>query len=448
MAFDRKAMFAAAQKKRAAEKEEESNRSSWSGEYENTYWMSLQTDAIRVFRIVGCPLSDRHDAFDPKKINVARIKADNGSWFYCIFPDKQTQSDWILWRIWDLVTKGTMTGSGKSRHKIYDYEKSHPECFRRVIYNDTENNPFEKGWFPQTRVVMNVIDRHDPEFHKNTKHTKILSSKANESKNKPGTFFYDWGVPLACYNTIWDNVVEYSGDWADYDIGVMKLNDTPFYNAFHGVDDSKKLKDAAKFVVDGPMTPEEEAYEKYDLDEMFRITSYTKIKAKLGNFIRKVDIDFNTHFADELEKLVSEEQSRWKAEGRNNNGYLNTQKSTSQTSPAKQEEFVENDYYEDPIPAYQEEEYSDTKAVIEPVRVRQVSIDWDSLADGSFNGTKYLGVPGMTDEEKACVVSVNKETGAFVYKEGLEILMNTKNHFESPTIFHIDPLSGEIFPDM
>ena len=195
MPIDRQAMFAKAKEKRKAEKQEESNRSSWSGEYENTYWMPLQLNAPRVFRIVGCPLSARQDGTDPKKINIAKIKSDNGTQFYCIFPDKTAEPDWILWRIYDLVTKGSFVGTGKSRHKVYDNEQTHPECFRRVVYNDSEGNPYEKGWFPQARVVMNVIDRHDPEFHKATNHTKILSSKANESKTKPGTFYYEWGVP-------------------------------------------------------------------------------------------------------------------------------------------------------------------------------------------------------------------------------------------------------------
>jgi len=443
MALDRKAMFAAAQKKRQIEKEEESNRSSWSGEYENTYWMALQTDGIRVFRILGCPMSDRHDGTDPKKINVARIKADNGGSFYCVFPDKQSEPNWILWKIWDLVTKGTMVGSGKSRHKVYDFEKSHPECFRRVVYNDTENNPYEKGWFPQARVVMNVIDRQDPEFHKNTNHSKLLSSKGKENTSKPGTFFYEWGVPVSCYNTIWDEVVEYSGDWADYDVCVKKLDDTPYYTAYHGVNDAHKIKDASKFVVDGPMTPEEEKLERYDLDEMFRVTPYTKIKAKLGNFIKKVDVDFGTNFSKELETLVEQEQARWKSEGRNANGYINAPKTTHTTESVKQM-GIEDEYDEDPVPAY-EEEYSDRRVSSEPERIRRVEIDWAGLADGSYNGTKYLGVNKMTPEEKALVLAV-KEDGSFVYKEGLEILKNTANGFRSPASFHVDPLSGEVWP--
>lgn len=448
MAIDRKAMFAAAQKKRQAEKEEESNKSSWSGEYENTYWMPLQTDGIRAFRIVGCPLSDRHDGTDPKKINVARIKADNGSRFYCIFPDKQSDPDWILWRIYDLVTKGAFVGSGQSRHKTFDYEKTHPECFRRVVYNDTENSPYEKGWLPQARVIMNVIDRHDPEFHKNTNHTKLLSSKASPNSNKEGTFYYDWGVPMSCYNTIWDEVVEYSGDWADYDVCIKKVDDKPYYIAYHGVNDAHKIKDTARVVVDGPMTPAEEKYEKYDLDEMFRVTSYTKIKAKLGNFIKKVDVDFNTKFYPELEDLVEKEQAQWKAEGRNSNGYKNTPKSASASNNVVSHQEVESDYAEDdPVPEYNPpaEEYNDRRVSVEPERVRRVAIDWEGLADGSFNGTKYLGVPEMTDAEKELVVAVNAD-GSFTYKEGLDILENTHNKFKSPASFHVDPLNGEIWP--
>jgi hypothetical protein len=52
--------------------------------------------------------------------------------------------------------------------------------------------------------------------------------------------------------------------------------------------------------------------------------------------------------------------------------------------------------------------------VVEPVEVRQrtvrtpepepvAEIDWKGLADGSYNGKVYLGVPDMTNEEKAMV---------------------------------------------
>lgn len=448
MAIDRKAMFAAAKEKRKQEIEESKNRSTWSGEYDATYWAALQNDSCRVFRILSNPLSDRHTPYDMKKINVARIKSDNGGMFYCIYPDHKANPNWFLWKVYDLITKGTFVGSGQSRHKVFDYQDNHPECFRRVMYNDKENSQYERGWLPQTKVVMNVIDRHDPEFHKNTKHSKLLSSKASENQEKPGNFFYDWGVPISCYNHIWDEVVEYSGDWADYDVAVKKTESEPYYTAYHGVDDAKKIGDSAKYVVQGPLTKEEEALELYNLDEMFAVTSYTKIKAKLGNFIKKVDTDFNMNFTAELEALVEKEQAQWKAEGKNQFGYKsssNVEKKTMTPEPSnvvEEEEDIEGD-----IPNFEENNYEDKRISEQPVAVRRSVIDWDALANGSYNGTKYLGVPEMTDAEKEMVVAVN-EDGSFVYKEGLKILKNTKNDFYSPMPFHVDPLSGEIFPEM
>jgi len=440
-------MFAAAKEKRKQEKEEQNNRGSWSSEYENTYWASLQTDNVRVFRIIGYPLSDRQSGTDPKRINLSKIRSDNGSQFYCIFPDHKSNPDWILWKIYDLVTDGSFTGSGKSRHKEYKYQQSHPECFRRVVYNNTEGNAYEKGWTPQTKVIMNVIDRMDPEFHKQTRHSKLLSSKCNPIKDKPGNFWYDWGVPIACYNTIWDEVVEYAGDWADYDIGIKKLDDTPFYMAYHGTNDAHKMKEVSKYVAQGPMTPEEEAYELYDLDEMFAVTSYTKIKAKLGQFIKKVDTDFGMNFSTELDLLVQQEQAKWKAEGKNQFGYKPSEKKAPEKTPGAMpyDSFTDS---EDPIPAYVPDT-ADTAQVADrqasaPTRVAPVEINWAALADGSFNGTKYLGVPLMTDAEKAMVIGIN-EDGSFKYQPGLEILKNTKNQFMSPEAFHVDPLSGEVW---
>lgn len=55
----------------------------------------------------------------------------------------------------------------------------------------------------------------------------------------------------------------------------------------------------------------------------------------------------------------------------------------------------------------------------------------------------------MTDDEKDMVISV-REDGSFEYVNSfngveLDLMNNPSSNFISPDLFHVDPLSGDIF---
>lgn len=442
-------LFAQAKKKREEQKAREANRGTgWnsSESSSNIEYVALQTEGERVIRLTGLPLSMRESGMDATKVEIATILGDDGKRFRAIFPDHETHKSYLLWKIYDLVTSGTWKEINGRRVKNYIYEALHPECFKRVMYNDNPENKYEKGWKPSAYVLLNCIDRSDPEWHKEHKHTKVLSKRASENK-ETGSFFYDPGIPELCYNQIYDDVVSYYGDWEDYDIVVKKLNVMPYYSAKHGVIESQKISEPSKaIVVEGPLTDEEKAYEKYDFNELFPVTSYRRIKEKLGDFIRKVDIDFKKNFTEELNRLVEEEQKRWASEGRNEYGYrvdkTQVTNSAEDISNIREQAVSESDM----VPPA-ESEVKEEPAVRSRVNVAKAqTIDWDALADGSYNGKKYLGVPFMTEEEKNFVLSV-REDGSFEYKkvQGVSILLNDLSGFKSPEFFHVDPLSGDTF---
>lgn len=443
-AMSRKEIFEKAKLERQREKEQGASYNyTGEGGSESVVYTALTPETGRVVRMYGNPLVMREKPTDPKFVFISMILGDNGKKFRCIFPTKEENSDWLLWRIYDLVASFTMKGDFNTpeRARVYTYKNSHYECWKRVVKNNNEENQYEAGWRPTGFVLMNVIDRHDPDFHKEKKHSKVLSKKAAEMGN--GDFWFEPGVPISAYNAIWDNVVEFYGPWEDYDVSVKKLRDQPWYMAYHAVQEAVKLSPAEKnVVVDGPMTAEEEAYELYDFDKLFPVTSYTKIQAKLGKFIRKVDADFDRNFSEELEKLVKEEQAEWKKN--------NQEDKVAKESSGSDEEDTTSEPQEAQKP----------KEQIDPAKVRtrapkrevtQEEIDWNALADGSYNDTKYLGVPKMTEEEKSMVLSI-KANGQFEYVkeykgEPIELLKSIDSDFLSPSIFHVDPLSGDVFDE-
>ena len=449
----RKQLFEQAKKKRDKEKEEQAAKGAYSGEYESIAYCALSTEYDRVVRLLGLPIACRQSPSDAKLSYIGMLKADDGKKTRIIFPDHQTNKDWILWKIIDLVLDGKMVGSGDSRHREYTYETVHPECFRRVRWNDNESNSFESGWYPTSFVNINCIDRSDMSWHKENKHTKLLSKRASKIGDTDN-FYFDTGIPLACYNAIFDNVVEPFGDWEEYDVVIRKMSSSPWYTALSGTHDFARLSDVVKtIIIDGPLSEEEKSWERYDLDQLYGVTSYSKIKAKLGKFIQKVDVDFGKHFTEELDSLVAKEKAEWEAK--------KPKQTESAPAPAVSASSEEDDglYMVPPAPeakptvlnveslnASSEIPSRPVKEEIPTRTPRAVEIDWVGLANGTYNGTKYLGVPLMTDEEKDFVLGV-QDDGQFIYrkKEGVVLFKSTKTEFNAPDFFHVDPLDGTIF---
>ena len=426
----REEMFAKAKQARAEEKNQSNNRNG-GGNYEDITYTSLEVDLGKVVRLLGAPIGGtRLSPFDPKVVNISTVKGDNGTKFRCIWPLKEEQPDWILWRIYDLVMAYKWDSVNNRRN--YLHSETHNKLFKRVSKNDSDN-ALETGFYPSKTVLWNVLDRHDMEWHRENKHTKILSKKSSMSKD--GTVWYDSGVPLYLYDIVFDELVEYYSDWELYDVILFKTKNKPYYKALHGTfaEPAKVPANLRSLVVDGALTEEEKSWERYNLDKSFPITSYAKLKNRLALFIKQVDAEFGTSFYDELEELVKKEVAE--------------RKDNEESAPEKdtQPETVETpvEKVESRTPARKPEPVKP-----EPPKPTVAEIDWNALADGTYNGAKYLGVPEMTAEEKAMVESVN-EDGSFVYKEvngkRPKVLLNTGSNFKSPDSFHVDPLSGDLF---
>jgi len=145
--MSREDLFNKAKSDRKQQKIAEANRKPYQAfTYEEKFYAPLEKDRMKVFRLLGNPISQRNgDPTSPKKILFSKILGDDGKLFHCIWEDGATANNWILRRIMNKILKYSVDGESK----IYTYEKVHPELFNRVAYNnkpESSRTKFEKGW--------------------------------------------------------------------------------------------------------------------------------------------------------------------------------------------------------------------------------------------------------------------------------------------------------------
>jgi hypothetical protein len=456
--------FERAKQERKQQKEKESSRGQGGGyspDYEEIHWTSLHgTDSSsdKVVRFIGSfPTSsqDLRVSTDSKFLPFSQIVGDDDKKFFCKWPTREQtfgpdSKPWILYRIYDLVMEVEwINHPDRNNERIYKNESAHSSIFQRVAKNSSDNK-YETGWKPKDLLIANVIDRHDMEWHRDHKHSKLLSKSSTERND--GGFWYDFGVPKYLYDVVFDSVVENGGYWDEYDIAIRRSKDRPWYFAFHGEKDDWRIKDdkSKSFIRKGSLTEEELSWELYDIDKITKVTSFQKIKKKLGVFIQQVDKAFGKKFFDELEELVRLEKEEYEE------NEVNSSSSTPiENNPIKEEEV--------PEPPVVEEKPQESSRRSRGSSDQSSGIQWNELANGSFNGYVYKGVSKMTQEEKDLVESIN-EDGTFKYKKDNLELFPTESTIatsesqvsrEKGTIlggfltpdpeYHICPLSGEIF---
>jgi hypothetical protein len=348
----------------------------------------------------------------------------------------------------------------------WDYTNAltHPDLYNRCAKNNNLENAFEKGWKFSAVVLVNVIDRANYDWHLKNKKYRLLSKKAGDYQDK---VFFDVGIPDMLYKLIEDDIVACDGNvcWEDYDIVIKKIAESPWYKVYHGVDDAKKLDaDVKALVQDRGLTSEESSWEMNDLDKLFSITSYKRIKDKLGLFFQRVDKAFKTHYYDELCKYVEEEEAE--------------RAKTATESPPKDEEDVPSDEFVQEANAESATRLAEMAAATVPKKTASTSANsvppvrssvdsssaqkshpmtseiWEGLANGtspycrkdaSGEPMAYLGVPGMTDVDKAWVRGVFDDGSFDWLPEAGELFEGAESCFLTPEKCLIDPLSGKRF---
>jgi hypothetical protein len=404
----RKAKFEAAKQKRKEEQENKGN--GYSIEYEKVDYVAIEKDTPAVFRIFGLPPLEREKGSDPKTIALTYFKDDKGKMMRVIFPTRAVQKDWILWEVYDKVLEYKWNNT--LNQKDYKHDKTHPVLFNRVA-KDNSTQKLANGWRPKEMVLMNVIDRNDPEFHAENKHSKVLSKGSWEKVDSDGISkkSYNEGIPNYAYNTIWDSIVGDYGDWMDYDIQLKSSPSAPYYFATvprEGV---------------YPLTEEEKAYELYDFDKLFKVTSYSKIFKRLGGFIKQVDAAFGTNFLEELKELTEIESAERKAN--------NEADEDSEETNAPEEKKTETP--ETPKPAVTEEAKPASKRRGAKQEEKKTTIE-----------ELYPYYSELSDEEKACITGLD-ENGKIIYNVDPSTILGCCEEFcecEAPETFSTCPACG------
>jgi len=431
--MNREELFDLANKKYKKEKEEREQKAGGkSFSFTPIDYVGLSLVEYSQFRILGNPLHVRlDDPYSPKKINYSMILGDDQKLFRCIWPDPVEHSDWILWRVFNKVMAYTYDKASNSR--IFHNKEKCPSIFNRVFKNDKVENNFEKGWKPTTYVVMNVIDRKHYLEHQASKKTFVLSKKVSEDG-----MWSDPGVPPLLYNLIYDEIVQFNGDFQNYDIVATKLGADPWYKVYHPVDDKKKFissfPDFKEDVAIRPLTEEELSWKRWNLDSAFQITSYSKIYKKLKLFISQIDETFKVSYLKDLEAFAEEEKKTSGNVSDDDEPALPKELKKEKESVARvnlvDEEDIENSLS---IPEVDESKPQDVRP-----RQPKVEINLDS--------TKYLGFSALSVENKSMIVGeqgdelIYKEEAGTLYKCSIESC-----RFKAPESFSHCPKCGIAF---
>ncbi len=422
---DRASAFAKAKELHKKEREEKATKGQGGGSnFEEVSFVALENNRETVVRLLGLPYPFREKGSDVKLINMSMILGDDDKKSRFIWPTKEENPNWILRKVFDRVMDYKWN-SAESK-KEFTHAEAHPAIFNRVFKNDKPEQTYESGWTPKPVCLWNVIDRSDMAWHKENNKTKVLSKKLSMYGPNKDKVWYEVGVPNYLYEIIWNSVVEYSGDWLDYDVVLSKVSETPWYKAFHGVDEIKKLSIEAKgLVFDGPLTDEEKAFERFDFDKLYKVTSYGKIKKKLGVFIQRVDAAFGTTYTNELNELAAEEEAA-------------KPKPDPKTEEPKKE--VENKPSAPSVPEEKAVEPAKRTRAAKTVEPETSGINWDKMSE------TFEGILKMSDEEKSSVTSIN-EDGTWTYNlsDSDELFECSNCQFESPGTFDNCPNCGHSF---
>lgn len=287
--------------------------------YEEIKWTGLEPNKMKIIRALGGVPDQNPDVkTDARTVQVAWIVGDDGKRFRSILPPRDDGKDHLMWRIIGRVKEVAYV----NRKRVYVNEEKHKEIFDLVVHNGLkEGDPkrrFNRGWEGRHVIVMNVLDREQMDWHRENKHSMLLSRNINEGNN--GALFIDEGVPVyGFYNQIATTLFANYGSWEKYDMGIMRTGQqqTPYriINATaYAAGNIPELPAALKPVVSlDPLTEEEMNWERYDLAKIFGTTSYTKYYNRLKVGIQTIDARLGTKFFQELEYEVEREKAEREA---------------------------------------------------------------------------------------------------------------------------------------
>ena len=205
------------------------------------------------------------------------------------------------------------------------------ECHRRVKVNKPKGSTFPTGkqFLPESRGIIQVIDRKDSKLHEATKKPKILQSKISfytpevQDQSKAYTIDYsDKGVPFS----VWSDYMELfekigAEEAAKRDFLFWKQPDsksgkTIKYKVAHARSEDAQLEfkniEIDKIAKYGELTKEESEIQLLDVDKEYVPYPHNWIKKNLIQLFELTDRELGTTFTKELIDICAKETQEWK----------------------------------------------------------------------------------------------------------------------------------------
>lgn len=412
--------YAKQQEAEALAASQRGNGGGFQANYEEIQWTGLEPNKMKIIRAVGGPPDSGLDKTTARTVRISYIYGDDGKPFRCILPERSDDPGHLLWKIISRVK--AVEWIDKKRVNVV--EQRYPEIYNIITKNGLSGADkraiYDRGWEGQLKLVMNVIDREQMDWHKEHKHTMLLSK--NIGVGKDGRLWPEEGVPSWGFSSLLGQLFKFYKSWEKYDIGITRtgIKETPYrvINACKHIEEVTP-PELANLVVNLPLTEEEASWERYDLSKIFGVTRYTKIYNKLRVTIARIDATLGTNFEAELKNLVEKEKEEFAALRAANEGAPEASEAT----------------YSSDVPG------AATPAAPAPQTRTPVA------STSTFDTSKLLGWNELSDADKALIsgVTVNSE-GAVTELQftdpNLVLLGCNKCKVPSPESFTVCPACG------
>jgi hypothetical protein len=325
--------FEEALKQREKRKKREENKSSSYEvkDFEEIHWLGLEKKGHTAIRLLGNPLEFRQQSTDIKLVYRSKIvsHAKENSYFYVNwkqttetrkgfeFDSGELDKKWILHRFLNSVQAVEWIKVEGKEKKQKNFLNANTSTFKEVENNKIlrdSNNPYANKFYPSKVVMANVIDPSNLDWHKESKHSRLIASKLEvvDTQDKSVKIVYPTpGLPYSVYSSIMDNLASKVGG-IDFDVVIKRDVDAdPMYLVSYFSDLAVPIEIKSycsdKNYSDLNLT-------LYDLDNMYPVTSYSKLKYHLLPLFKKWDKESGSNFAEELEELAEEESSKKESE--------------------------------------------------------------------------------------------------------------------------------------
>jgi len=281
-------------------------------------WAGVPKKGGLLVRLVGKPadLTNRpvDDPTRARIVNVARVRTVQGDLKTIYYPSRTVNKNYILHKVIDAINRFDFDDT-KKKIPRYEKESVYSIINKNGVTIDSPNYNFEKGWKGQEMVVMNCIPRN-PEMYdvcKSHKHTMILSKNVETGVDATGApvVYAEKGISVySFYNPLMSNIVKFYGDWNNYDLYITRTTNLNAPYAMFNASAQPAVVEASlkPYIVAGPLSEEESSWDRYDLANMFRFTTYEEIGQYLGAYILEVDKIVGTSFWPQMQKLIEEEE--------------------------------------------------------------------------------------------------------------------------------------------